>query len=66
MTIQARGQNGTISSLHGMLDTGAGVSVMSVEAWRKLGAPHLKPWTVPIRMANDELIRVLASVMKYE
>ena len=39
MTVQVRGQNGTMSSLHGMLDTGVGV--MSVEAWQNLGAPLL-------------------------
>ncbi len=32
---------------------------MSAEAWQKLGAPLSRPWTVPIRMANDEPIRVL-------
>ena len=42
-----------------MLDTGAGVSVMSAAAWEQLGAPVLKPWTVPITTANDQPIGVL-------
>ncbi len=42
MIVQVRGQSGTMSSVHGMLDTGAGVSVMSVEAWQELRAPLLK------------------------
>ena len=49
---------GRAVKLHGMLDTGTGVSVMSAEAWRKLGAPILKPWEVPIRMPNDQPIEV--------
>ena len=32
---------------------------MSEEAWHKLGAPILKPWQVPFRMADDQPIRVL-------
>ena len=50
---------GRVAELHGMLDTGTGVSVMSAEAWRKLGAPLLKPRELPIRMANDQPIEVL-------
>ena len=36
-----------------MLDTGAGISVMSVSAWRRIGSPTLSPWTTAIKMAND-------------
>ncbi len=59
MTVQTAGKQGQSVELHGMLDTGAGVSVISAEAWQKLGAVPLKPWVVPIRMANDQPIRVL-------
>ncbi len=59
MTVQMKIPNGQAVQLNGMLDTGAGVSVISAEAWQKLGAQPLKPWDVPIRMANDQLIRVL-------
>ena len=45
--------------LKGMLDTGAGISVFSADAWQRLGAVTLKPWVVPNRMANDQPIRVL-------
>ena len=60
MSAQIRATGGRSVKLRGMLDTGAGVSVMSTEAWRKLGAPLLKPWEVPIRMANDQPIEVLS------
>ena len=58
MSISIRSNQGT-ARLKGMLDAGAGVSVMSEAAWKQLGAPILKPWTVPITMANDEPIKVL-------
>ncbi len=51
--------NGRTVKFYGTLDTGVGVSVLSSEAWQKLGAPALKNWEVPIRMANDQPIRVL-------
>ncbi len=59
MTVQMNSPNGQAVQLNGMLDTGAGVSVISAEAWQKLGAQPLKSWDVPIRMANDQPIRVL-------
>ncbi len=59
MSAHVRVPGGRVVKLHGMLDTGAGVSVMSTEAWRELGAPFLKPWEVPIRMANDQPFEVL-------
>ncbi len=59
MAVQIQGNHGQSVELHGMLDTGAGVSVISAEAWQRLGAVPLKPWVVPIRMANDQPIRVL-------
>ena len=52
-----------VAQLRVMLDTGAGVSVMSAAAWKQLGAPVLTPWTVPITTANDQPIRVLASLV---
>ena len=60
MTVQIEDKQGQSVELHGMLDIGAGVSVISAEAWQKLGAVPLKPWVVPIRMANDQPIRVLS------
>ncbi len=59
MTVQIQGNHGHSVELHGMLDTGAGISVISAEALQRLGAVPLKPWVVPIRMANDQPIRVL-------
>ncbi len=59
LSAQIRVPGGRSVKLRGMLDTGAGVSVMSAETWRKLGAPLLKPLEVPIRMANDQPIEVL-------
>ncbi len=58
MFVSMRSNQGT-ARLKGLLDMGAGVSVMSDAAWKKLGAPIFKPWTVPITMANDEPIKVL-------
>ena len=59
MTAPVKSSSGQAVQLKGMLDTGAGVSVISAEAWQKLGAKLLKFWDVPIRMANDQPIRVL-------
>ena len=58
MTVRVQSSQG-IAQLRGMLDTGAGVSVLSAAAWKQLGAPVLKPWTVPITTANDQAITVL-------
>ncbi len=46
----------------GMLDTGAGISVMSVSAWRRIGSPTLSPWTTAIKMANDAPINVFGTI----
>ncbi len=59
MTVQVRGAHGNPVDLKGMLDTGAGINVISADAWQRLGAVPLKPWVVPVRMANDQPIRVL-------
>ncbi len=59
MKVQIVGRQGQSVELHGMLDTGAEVSVISAESRQKLGAVPLKPWVVPKRMANDQPIRVL-------
>ena len=59
MSVHVWVPGGRAVKLHGMLDTGAGVTVKSAEAWRKLGAPLVKPWEIPIRMANDQPIEVL-------
>ena len=53
MTIQVSCSDGRLEPLRGMLDTGAGISVMSVSAWRRVGSPTLAPWTTAIKMAND-------------
>ncbi len=59
VTVQVHGAHGNPADLKGMSDTGAGISVISADAWQRLGAVPLKPWVVPIRMANDQPIRVL-------
>ena len=66
MTVQIEDRQGQSVKLHGMLDTGAGVSVISAEVWQKLGAVPLKPWVVPIRIANDRPIRVLGVTEKLQ
>ena len=53
MSVLVHGSHGNAVELKGMLDTGAGISVISANAGQKLGAVPLRPWEVPIRMAND-------------
>ncbi len=43
MIIQVGRCDGELEPLRGMLDTGAGISVMSVSAWRRIGSPTLSP-----------------------
>ncbi len=55
---------GVKTSLLGMLDTGAGLNVMSVSAWRRMREPSLTPLTTAIKMANDQPIRVFGTTPK--
>ncbi len=57
-------QDGGMCTLAGILDTGAGVNVMSAESWRKLGCPSLEPWQTGIKMANDQPIQVFGATQK--
>ncbi len=43
MTIQVSCTDGRLEPLRGMLDTGVGISVMSVSAFRRIGNPTLSP-----------------------
>ena len=61
MIIEVGRCDGGSEPLRGMLDTGAGISVMSVSAWRRIGSPTLSPWTTAIKMANDSPINVFGT-----
>ncbi len=61
MTIQVSCDDGRFESLRCMLDTDAGINVMSVTAWRRIGSPTLTPWTTAIKRANDAPINVFGT-----
>ena len=61
MTVQVSCDDGRLEHLRGMLDTGAGISAVSVSAWSRTVSPTLTPWTTAIQMANDASINVFGT-----